>query len=157
MKQWQEKNVPKSNPIQALVQRKHVSKLRATWKHFILGGCIGVFIFFIFWSTRPQQERETVEEEAKRELRELLGLPAVSSQEKYTQGYNEGYASGKKSALQAIEYRLGRDTAFSSPSFSSPWAGDPGLRLTDVQLHGLEYVSGYEAGYSKGFHDYYGW
>jgi hypothetical protein len=128
-------------------QAEHVDlagdRRRSRWP-WILGGCIALTIacFLV-----PQKERDV----ARREFRKVVGLPAVSSHEKYAQGYQKGYAEGKESALEAIEYHVGRDAV--SPS---AWAGDPGSRQKGVTLHGLEYVTGYEAGYSNGFREYFG-
>lgn len=120
------------------------NRRRSRWP-WLLGGCIALLIACLLV---PQKERDV----ARRGFRRVLGLPAVSSREKYTQGYNKGYAEGKESALEAIEYHLGKDDVS-----LSPWAGAPGSKQKDVTLHGLEYVSGYEAGYSNGFREYFGW
>src|SRR5881628_3795465 len=81
----------------------------------------------IFWLTRGHQEKDDV----IRGFRSIMGLPSLSTQDKYNEGYAKGYADGQKTGLEAV--KLGKD----GWSLSDPWAGSHNLRLGNVQIYGV--------------------
>jgi hypothetical protein len=104
---------------------------------------ITALVFQFFKHQWPFEQRP---EQTSPENRQAIG--------DYTTGYAKGYEEGKKWGKKAVEdSRLVGD----SGNLSDPWVGNHQLRLLMVETHGLDYVNGYELGYNKGFHDFYGY